>query len=370
MSGTPKGEVPPGGDGLRAGHARGARRHPPLRLRRDVRGPVPHARGTCTTPPRRPRRRSPARSTTSSTRATATRRSRCSRTGCGCSRAREACFATATGMAAVFNSMAAFLTAGDRVVASRALFGSCFVILDELLPRWGITTRVRRRPRPRPVARGARDAGAGVFFESPSNPMQDLVDVRGGVRARARGRGARRRRQRVRDAAAAAAAGAGRRHRRLLGDQAHRRPGPRAGRRDPRVEGVHRRRGADAHAAHRPVDEPVQRVGAAQGPRDDAAAGRAPERGGAAAGAVAGGARRRPHRPLPAPAEPPAVRPGQAADVRRRLGGDVRAGRRRRTRPRRRRSRCSTRCGSSTSPTTWATRSRWSRTRRRPRTGG
>jgi O-succinylhomoserine sulfhydrylase len=50
-----------------------------------------------------------------------------------------ACFATATGMAAVFTSLIAFLRAGDRVVASRALFGSCFVILDELLPRWGIT---------------------------------------------------------------------------------------------------------------------------------------------------------------------------------------------------------------------------------------
>ena len=88
-----------------------------------------------------------------------------------------ACFATATGMAAVFNSLAAFLTAGDRVVASRALFGSCFVILDELLPRWGIETVFVdghdldqwREALSRPTQ--------GVFFESPSNPMQDLVDV-------------------------------------------------------------------------------------------------------------------------------------------------------------------------------------------------
>ncbi len=48
-----------------------------------------------------------------------------------------AAFATATGMSAVFNALAALLGAGDRVVASKALFGSCFVILDEILPRWG-----------------------------------------------------------------------------------------------------------------------------------------------------------------------------------------------------------------------------------------
>ncbi|MBL8929200.1 MAG: O-succinylhomoserine sulfhydrylase [Kineosporiaceae bacterium] len=91
-----------------------------------------------------------------------------------------ACFATATGMAAVFTSLMAFLKAGDRVVAARALFGSCFVILDELLPRWGITCdfvdghdlgqwQAALNPSSVPVQ--------AVFFESPSNPMQDLVDV-------------------------------------------------------------------------------------------------------------------------------------------------------------------------------------------------
>src|SRR4029077_4779996 len=51
-----------------------------------------------------------------------------------------ACFATATGMAAVFTSLAALLAQGDRVVSARSLFGSCFVILDEILPRWGVET--------------------------------------------------------------------------------------------------------------------------------------------------------------------------------------------------------------------------------------
>ncbi|MBP9078150.1 MAG: PLP-dependent transferase, partial [Haliscomenobacter sp.] len=47
--------------------------------------------------------------------------------------------ATASGMAAVFSSMAAHLKAGDHVLASRAVFGSTHQILTQLLPRWGIT---------------------------------------------------------------------------------------------------------------------------------------------------------------------------------------------------------------------------------------
>lgn len=52
----------------------------------------------------------------------------------------EACKATGTGMAAVFAVMACQLEAGDRVVASRALFGACHGILTKTLPKWGIET--------------------------------------------------------------------------------------------------------------------------------------------------------------------------------------------------------------------------------------
>ena len=90
----------------------------------------------------------------------------------------EACFATATGMAAVFNSLLALVRAGDRIVASRALFGSCFVILDELLPRWGIRTEFVDGGDLAQWERALATPAAAVFFESPSNPMQDLVDVR------------------------------------------------------------------------------------------------------------------------------------------------------------------------------------------------
>jgi O-succinylhomoserine sulfhydrylase len=89
-----------------------------------------------------------------------------------------ACFATATGMAAVFNSLAAILKAGDRVVAARALFGSCFVILDELLPRWGIHTDFVDGHDLNQWQAALATPAQAVFFESPSNPMQELIDVR------------------------------------------------------------------------------------------------------------------------------------------------------------------------------------------------
>lgn len=89
----------------------------------------------------------------------------------------EASWATASGMAAVFNALAATVRTGDRIVASRALFGSCFVILDELLPRWGIETEFVDGHDLDQWRMALRDPATAVFFESPSNPMQDLVDI-------------------------------------------------------------------------------------------------------------------------------------------------------------------------------------------------
>jgi O-succinylhomoserine sulfhydrylase len=90
----------------------------------------------------------------------------------------EACFATATGMAAVFNALAALVKAGDRIVAARSLFGSCFVILDEILPRWGVTTEFVDGNDLGQWERALSTPAAAVFFETPSNPMMELVDIR------------------------------------------------------------------------------------------------------------------------------------------------------------------------------------------------
>ncbi|HEX3347781.1 MAG TPA: O-succinylhomoserine sulfhydrylase [Acetobacteraceae bacterium] len=89
----------------------------------------------------------------------------------------EACRATATGMAAVHAALLSHLRAGDRVVASRALFGSCHWIVSTLLPRYGIETEfVDGGDLDQWRAALARKA-ALVLLESPSNPMLEMVDL-------------------------------------------------------------------------------------------------------------------------------------------------------------------------------------------------
>jgi O-succinylhomoserine sulfhydrylase len=89
----------------------------------------------------------------------------------------EACRLMATGMAAVHASMLSHLKTGDRVVASRALFGSCHWIVSTLLPRYGITTDfVDGGDLGQWKAALSRPANL-VLLETPSNPMLEMVDL-------------------------------------------------------------------------------------------------------------------------------------------------------------------------------------------------
>ena len=90
----------------------------------------------------------------------------------------EACMATASGMAAVFASLASFLSAGDRVVGSRALFGSCSVILNEILPRMGIESVLVDGCELDEWEAALSVPTKAVFLESPSNPGLQIVDLR------------------------------------------------------------------------------------------------------------------------------------------------------------------------------------------------
>jgi O-succinylhomoserine sulfhydrylase len=89
----------------------------------------------------------------------------------------EDCFATASGMAAVWVSLAALLGAGDRVVAARSLFGSCSVVLSEILPKFGVTTDLVDGADLQQWEAALSTPARAVFFETPSNPMQEIVDV-------------------------------------------------------------------------------------------------------------------------------------------------------------------------------------------------
>ena len=89
----------------------------------------------------------------------------------------DACQATATGMAAVFAALMSQLSAGDHVVASRVMFGACYVIVDQLLPRYGIETDLVDGTDLDAWERAIRPETRCVFLESPGNPTMPIVDI-------------------------------------------------------------------------------------------------------------------------------------------------------------------------------------------------
>jgi O-succinylhomoserine sulfhydrylase len=89
----------------------------------------------------------------------------------------EACRATATGMAAVHGALLSHLKTGDRLVASRALFGSCHWIVSTLLPRYGIEIEFVDAPDMEAWRRAFSRPAQMVLLETPSNPMLEIVDL-------------------------------------------------------------------------------------------------------------------------------------------------------------------------------------------------
>src|SRR6201996_2373240 len=89
----------------------------------------------------------------------------------------EACRSTATGMAAVTTAVLAPLKAGDHVVASKQLFGSNLYVLEELLPRYGITTTVVNGLDLDAWKKAMRPNTKSCFLESPTNPTLDVLDI-------------------------------------------------------------------------------------------------------------------------------------------------------------------------------------------------
>jgi O-succinylhomoserine sulfhydrylase len=89
----------------------------------------------------------------------------------------KACRATASGMAAVFAALLCRLRAGQRVVSSRALFGSCHYIVADLLPRWGIETVLIDGCDLGAWETALAGGAALAFCESPSNPTMEIIDI-------------------------------------------------------------------------------------------------------------------------------------------------------------------------------------------------
>ena len=89
----------------------------------------------------------------------------------------EASRAVASGMAAVTASLLCDLKAGDHVVSSRALFGSCQYVIAELLPRLGIASTLVDGRDIDAWRKAVRPETRAFFLESPSNPVMELVDI-------------------------------------------------------------------------------------------------------------------------------------------------------------------------------------------------
>src|SRR5665213_1479002 len=91
----------------------------------------------------------------------------------------EAGRSTATGLAAVTTAVLAPLKAGDHVVAAKAMFGSCRYVIEDLLPRYGISSTLVDGLDLEQWSRAMRPNTKSCFLESPTNPTLDVLDIAG-----------------------------------------------------------------------------------------------------------------------------------------------------------------------------------------------
>jgi len=89
----------------------------------------------------------------------------------------EAARATATGMAAVTVSLLGQLRAGDHVVASKAMFGSCRYVVEDFLPRYGIPSTLVDGCDLAQWRNAVRPNTKTLFLESPTNPALEVIDI-------------------------------------------------------------------------------------------------------------------------------------------------------------------------------------------------
>ena len=90
----------------------------------------------------------------------------------------EAARATATGMAAVTTALMGQVRAGDHIVASKALFGSCLYVVEDHLPRYGVTSTLVNGTNLDEWRAAMRPNTKTCFLESPTNPALDVLDIK------------------------------------------------------------------------------------------------------------------------------------------------------------------------------------------------
>jgi len=89
----------------------------------------------------------------------------------------EAALAFASGMAAISSAILGYVKAGDHVVAARSLYGAAYNFLNTKLPRLGAATTFVPSSRPEDFERALRPNTRLIYFETPSNPTLDIIDI-------------------------------------------------------------------------------------------------------------------------------------------------------------------------------------------------
>jgi methionine-gamma-lyase len=89
----------------------------------------------------------------------------------------EAALAFASGMAAISSAVLGYIKAGDHVVAARSLYGAAYHFLDQKLPRLGASTTFVQSTRVEDFARALRPNTRLIYFETPSNPILEILDI-------------------------------------------------------------------------------------------------------------------------------------------------------------------------------------------------
>ncbi len=89
----------------------------------------------------------------------------------------EAGFATASGMAAVFNSIFALLKAGDHLICCSSVFGSTYALATKFLPRYNIECTLVKANRPEEWEAAVRPNTKMIYLETPTNPQLEVLDL-------------------------------------------------------------------------------------------------------------------------------------------------------------------------------------------------
>ena len=89
----------------------------------------------------------------------------------------EASLAFASGMAAISSAILGYVKVGDHVVAARSLYGAAYNFLNIKLPRFGASTTFVQSTRLEDFEKAIQPNTRLIYFESPSNPVLEIVDI-------------------------------------------------------------------------------------------------------------------------------------------------------------------------------------------------